>query len=183
MIIVISGPGGVGKGTVVRELVARDHRLWLSRSWTTRDPRPGEADEAYVFVDRDAFEVHASRDGFLEWAEFLGDLYGTPVPEVGDERDLLLEIDVQGAAQVVGRHPEALFVLLMAPSNDEQRLRLEARGDRPDQVDSRVAKAAEEVAAARQLGAIEVINDDLGSTVAHLESLIADRRRPSEASG
>jgi guanylate kinase len=178
VIIVVSGPGGVGKGTVVRELVAGDDQLVLSRSWTTRSPRAGEDPDAYVFVDRAAFENRIAEGGFLEWAEFLGDLYGTPLPEVGDDqrladgRDLLLEIDVQGAGQIAQRHPDALLVLIVAPSDEVQRARLEGRGDAPEQVERRMAHAASEVAAAQSLGAVTVVNDDLATAVADLAAVI-----------
>lgn len=177
MIIVVSGPGGVGKGTVVRRLIDRDPDLWLSRSWTTRAPRPGESPEAYEFVTRQQFEDRIESGGFLEHAEFLGDLYGTPVPEDVDGPDLLLEIDVQGAAQVAQRHPDALLVLLVTPSDDVQRQRLQARGDTPEQIARRVGKAAEEVTAAKALGARVVVNDQLDDAVAELAAMIEAARR------
>jgi guanylate kinase len=179
MVIVVCGPGGVGKGTVVREVVARDPGLVLSRSWTTRDRRPGEADDAYTFVTRDEFERRVANDGFLEWAEFLGNLYGSPTldtPREDRPLDLLLEIDVQGAEQVRRRHPDALVVFLDAPSRAEQEARLRGRGDTDEQVAKRLAKADDEAAAAAALGATVVINDDLEQCVTEVAGLIDTSR-------
>lgn len=177
MIIVMCGPGGVGKGTVVARLVAADPRLWLSRSWTTRVQRPGEADDAYTYVSREQFERRIADGGFLEHAEFLGNLYGTPWPDADDLRDVVLEIDVQGAAQVLERSPEALFILLEPPSAEVQAERLRGRGDPPEQAERRIAVAQGELAEGRRLGAICIVNDDLDRTVAECERLIADARR------
>ena len=176
MIVVVCGPGGVGKGTVVARLVAADPRLWLSRSWTTRAPRPGESPDAYVYVDRPAFEAHIAAGGFLEHAEFLGNLYGTPWPEEVEGRDVVLEIEVQGAAQVLERVPDALVILLEPPSPEVQAERMRLRGDDPAQIARRVEVATAEVAAGRSLGAVEVVNDDLDTTVATVAALIGARR-------
>lgn len=176
MIVIVCGPGGVGKGTIVSRLIAEDERLWLSRSWTTRDRRPGEAGDAYVWVDRAEFERQIEAGGFLEWAEFLGNLYGTPVPEPLDGRDVVLEIDVQGAEQVLKRAPESLLIQLEPPSPEVQARRLRGRGDSPEQVRRRVDVARQEIEHGRRLGAIRVVNDDLDRTVAEVRALI-DRAR------
>lgn len=176
MIIVISGPGGVGKGTLVDRLVQRDPRLWLSRSWTTRAPRSGESPDAYTFVTREQFEARIEAGGFLEWAPFLDYLQGTPLPEAPAGRDVVLEIDVQGAAQVHEQHPLALLVFIDAPSRDEQRRRLEQRGDAPDKVDKRLAIAESEAMAARDLGMRLVVNDDLDRATAEVAEAIEAAR-------
>ena len=90
IIVIVSGPGGAGKGTIVDELIRRDGTLWLSRSWTTRTQRVGEPDDAYVFATREDFESRIAQGGFLEWTEFLGNLYGSPMPNVSDGVDIVL---------------------------------------------------------------------------------------------
>lgn len=171
------GPGGAGKGTVAAALTAADPRVWLSRSWTTRPRRPGEAEDAYVFVTREEFLARVADDGFLEWAEFLGNLYGTPDPEPPPGCDVLLEIDVQGAEQVVAKRPDAVVVLLLPPSSEVQRARLRARGDSSEHVERRVATGREEVCRARALAAHEVVNHEVGQAVAELAGIVAATRR------
>jgi len=173
---VLSGPGGVGKGTVVAKLLDVVERLWLSRSWTTRSPRPGEAPDAYNFVDRATFESHIEDDGFLEWVEFLDYLQGTPVPAPPLGNDVLLEIDVQGAAQIKAMDPGAVLLFLDAPSIGEQENRLRARGDSDERVKQRLETAIAERAAAEELGCLIVINDDLDTTVAKLAAVIDSYR-------
>lgn len=171
-IVVVSGPGGVGKGTVVAELITISDRYWLSRSWTTRERRPGEAEDAYRFVSRDEFEARIAANGFVEHAEFLGNYYGTPTPNAPDDKILIYEIDVQGARQVAVLEPEALLVFLIAPSAEEQHKRLTGRGDPADKVAERMRKAAEEKDVAAELGAQTIVNDQLDRTVADLDALI-----------
>jgi guanylate kinase len=175
-IFIVSGPGGVGKGTIVEVLVERDPVLWLSRSWTTRDQRPGEADDAYVFTDRASFESRLERGGFLEWTEFLGNYYGTPVPEPQFGRDTVLEIEVDGARQVKALHPDAVLIFVLPPSREEQERRLRGRGDPDHKVDQRVRKAEEEEPIGRALADHIVVNDDLDRTVDEMLSIIAHHR-------
>lgn len=170
------GPGGAGKGTIAQALVARDRRLWLSRSWTTRPPRTGERAEAYVYVDKDTFMSHVADDGFLEWAEFLGHLYGTPTPNPPPGRDVLLEIDVQGARQVVDKIPDAVVLLLVPPSPEVQEQRLEARGDPAAQVALRIEAGYEEVRQARELSAHEVVNDDVERATTQVAGIVEAAR-------
>ncbi len=165
MIIVVSGPGGVGKGTIVEALVQRDPQLWLSRSWTTRERRPSEASDAYVFTDTATFEQHIADGGFIEWTEFLGNYYGSPVPEPGSDQDIVLEIEVDGAQQVKRMFPDAMLLFVVPPSRDEQERRLRGRGDPGDKVLARLKKAEVEEPIGRALADHIVVNDDLDETI------------------
>ena len=172
LIIVISGPGGVGKGTIVEALVRRDPTLWVSRSWTTRPQRPGEPDDAYVFTSRESFEQHLARGGFLEWTEFLGNYYGTPEPPADRTGVVVLEIEVDGARQVRERHGEAVLIFVLPPSRDEQQRRLLGRGDPQDKVAARLRKAEEEEPVGRAMSDHVLVNDDLERTVDELLGII-----------
>ncbi|MGA9278475.1 guanylate kinase [Ilumatobacter sp.] len=176
MIIVVSGPGGVGKGTIVDALVKRDPLLWLSRSWTTRERRPSESGDAYVFTSSDDFEQRISEGGFLEWTEFLGNYYGTPIPEPTDDRDIVLEIEVDGAQQVKRIAPDAMLIFVLPPSRDEQERRLRGRGDLDHKVLARLKKAEEEEPIGRELADHLVVNDDLETTIDEMLAIIFSAR-------
>ncbi len=162
---------------MVSRLVSQDQHLELSRSWTTRSRRANESEDAYVFVDREEFESKAASGGFLEWAEFLGELYGSPVPaEPVDGFDLLLEIDLQGAVQIKERFPSSVLVLLVPPSVDVQRERLRGRGDDEASVARRVSKGVEEMEKGRPIADHVVVNDDLERALAELTSILDSHR-------
>ncbi len=169
-VVVVSGPGGVGKGTVVRALVARHPQLTLSVSATTRAARPGEIDGVhYHFLNDAAFDDLVARGGFLEWAEFAGNRYGTPWSSVRDAlaqgRDVVLEIEVQGAAQVRERFHDAVLIFLTPPSRDVLEQRLRGRGtDDAARVAHRLALAELETAQARQFDHV-VVNDTVDGAV------------------
>ena len=170
----------MGKGTLVSRLCQEVRGLWLSRSWTTRPPRPGEAPDAYTFVDRAAFEERVAAGGFLEWAELDANhhLYGTPWPDAPEGTDVVLEIDVQGAAQVRERHPDAVVVLVVAPSPDALAARMRARGDDEEAIAGRLAIAGDEEERGRRLATHVVVNDDLDRAVEELAGILRRHRRP-----
>ena len=177
------GPGGVGKGTLARRLVEADNHLWLSRSWTTREQRPGEHGDEYHFVDRAAFEDAIKERRFLEWAEFHGNLYGTPMPDVPENADVLLEIEVRGAEQVRERRPDAVVFLILPPSMERLEERLRLRGDDDAHVADRLSSAPAELEKGHQLASHVIVNDDLERASAQILSILEElrqlRRNPS----
>ena len=178
MILIVSGPGGVGKGTVVARLLQLEPGLSLSRSWTTRPRRPGESEDAYVFVDREAFLARAEAGGFLEWTEFpgTGALMGTPGFDPTETGDIVLEIDLDGARQVKERYPDATLAFVVAPSRGEQEARLRKRGDDEEAVDRRMEFGAREEAEGRRLADVVVVNEDIDRATEELRDILARLR-------
>jgi guanylate kinase len=177
LILVITGSGGVGKGTVVRRLLELEPSLWLSQSWTTRSRRPGEPEDAYVFASRDDFEAKVADGGFLEWAEVVpGQLSGTPIPHPPPGRDILLEINVEGAGQIRRLHPEALVVLVVAPSAEEQEARMRGRGDTAEQIATRLGLGQKEEKIGRDLADAVVVNDDVDRAAREVAGILHQHR-------
>ena len=178
-IFVIFGVGGVGKGTLVARLLKlRDH-LWLSRSWTTRPRRPSEPADAYVFVDRDQFMERVKAGGFVEWTEFAGNghLYGTPTFDAPPGLDVVLEIEIDGAAQIKQRYPDAVLILIAAPSRQVQADRLRQRGDDEKSVVRRLAVGEEEDRVGRRMANHVVVNDDLSRASQELAGIVGSCRQ------
>jgi guanylate kinase len=174
-VLVVTGPSGVGKGTLISHLLERRPDYRLSVSATTRDPRPGEVDgRDYHFLTQQEFERRLAAGDFLEHALYAGNHYGTLKEEV--ERapeNLVLEIEVEGARQVRKALPEATQVFIAPPSDEALRERLEGRmTDTPEAIDRRLARAKEELAARQEFKRV-IVNDDLERAVDELVELAA----------
>jgi len=176
-VFVITGPSGVGKGTLIRTLLERIPELELSVSATTREPRPGEEDGvAYHFLSDDEFARRVEAGDFVEHAGYSGRRYGTLRSELDrrtrDGAPVVLEIEVQGARQIAETMPEAVRVFIAPPSEEALRTRLIGRGtDDPEQVEARLQTAAEELRAQRDFPHV-VVNDRLEDAVAALEEVV-----------
>jgi guanylate kinase len=175
---VVSGPSGSGKSSLVRQALADPRvRARLSISATTRPPRPGEEHgREYYFMSRDAFEAERDRDGFLEWAEVYGNLYGTPARAVRETlaagQCVLLEIDVQGALEVRRRVPAAILIFIQVPSLEELERRLRTRGtDSEASIQRRLAAARRELEQAPQYDC-QLMNRDFDQAVEELVALL-----------
>ncbi|MBN1193548.1 MAG: guanylate kinase [Coriobacteriia bacterium] len=180
-LIIISGPSGAGKGTLVDRLVARVPRVWVSVSATTRAPRPGEVKgEDYYFLTAEEFEAHVRAGDFLEWAEVHGNRYGTLAHTVEDRLvqglDVVLEIDPQGAMQVKELLPEAVLVFIIAPSMEELERRIRKRGAETDeQVRTRLQTAVRELQLVETYDHV-VENDDVARATDELVGIIESLR-------
>ena len=186
LLIVISGPSGVGKGTVRKALFERDdHNLVYSISMTTRKPRVGEINgKDYFFVSREEFEKRIKENGFLEYAEFVGNYYGTPIDEVKKQiaagNEVVLEIEVQGALQVREKVKDAVFVFIAPPSLEYLYSRLHTRGTENEEIiKQRIEKAKKEIDLAYKYDYI-VINDTVDNAADRIMAIIRAEHAKTE---
>jgi len=176
-LIVISGASGVGKSTVISQVLKRRENIYFSVSWTTRPPRAGEVDGvSYHFTDREGFEERIQKGDFLEYAEYVGNYYGTSRSLVADHlnqgQDVLLDIEVQGAAQVKRNCPEAILVFVLPPSFEALEKRLRARGtDDESKILGRLQRAKEE---AREISGYDyiIVNDQVETAADELLAIL-----------
>ena len=177
ILIVVSGFSGVGKGTLMKQLVHSYDNYALSVSMTTRQPRPGESDgKEYFFVSREVFEKTIAENGLIEYANYCGNYYGTPKEYVEKQlekgKDVILEIEIQGALKVREQFPTALLLFVMPPSAQELKKRLEGRGTETEEViDKRLKRSTEEAEGIENYDFI-VINDKLEECVKEMHGLI-----------
>lgn len=178
LLIVFSGPSGVGKGTVRQEIFSTpDHKFDYSVSMTTRPQRPGEVDGVdYFFRTREEFEALIKEGQMLEYAEYVGNYYGTPLSYVNETLDkgidVFLEIEVQGALQVKSKVPDGVFIFLTPPDLEELEERLVGRGtDSPEVIAQRIERAKEEIALMREYD-YAVVNDQVSLAAERVKRVI-----------
>ena len=181
LLIVISGASGTGKGTVCKELLAREHGVAFSISATSRAPREGEQDgREYYFRTRAEFEAMIAEGAFLEYADVYGNYYGTPLAPIEARRsageDILLEIDTQGALNVMERCPDGTFIFLLPPSLEELRRRITGRGTESEEsLARRLAAARDEIRLGRRYR-YAVLNDTVEDATARIQTILAAER-------
>ena len=183
---IISGPSGVGKSTVLQALLAQNDNIYFSVSATTREPRPGEQDGVhYHFMDVDTFRKWIINDEFLEYAEYVGNFYGTPKKYVDAAmnrgKDVILDIEVQGAIQVTSKRPDVVRIFIAPPSWAELERRLKERGtDSDEKIEKRLLRAKVEFQTAHTYDYF-VINDTVENAVGELNAIItAEHCKPQE---
>ena len=155
-LIILTGPSGVGKGTVVKEILGKDKNIWLSISATTREPRDGEHEgENYYFLNEEKFKQMIEQNLFLEWAQFAGNYYGTPLSSVNKKIKqgftVLLEIEVEGAKQIKEKFPNSLSIFLLPPDITELERRIRNRGtEKEEAIKKRLLRANYEISVSNQ---------------------------------
>lgn len=176
-LFIISGPSGAGKGTLVKELQSRVPDVWVSVSATTRQPRAGEVEgKSYYFRSTEEFKDLIKNEGLLEYSQHFSHYYGTPLEPVlahiEDGKQVILEIDVEGALQVQKKAPYACLIFIEPPSVQELRRRLEERGtESPQQIEERISRVNKELALKTRYNHV-IVNDNLNSACVELVSLI-----------
>ncbi len=178
LLIVVSGPSGAGKGTICKRLLEKNPNLGYSISATTRAPRTGEVNGVnYWFLSKEEFQKMIAEDGLLEWAEVYGNYYGTPAQKVKDSlaegKNILLEIDTQGAALVREKFPEGVYIYILPPSLEELKRRIIGRGtDSAESIERRLSCAREEMGCASEQYNYLVLNDEVELAVERVETII-----------
>ncbi len=188
LLVIMSGPSGVGKGTIRKALFEiPDNNFCYSVSMTTREPRDGEIDgQDYFFVSREEFERRIKENGFLEYAEFVGEYYGTPIDyiekQMEEGKEVIVEIEVQGALQVHDKIPEAVFVFIVPPSKKALIERLKKRGsDTEEKITKRIEKAEREYSLAYKYDYI-VVNDEVRNAADRIYAIIRAEHAKTERS-
>lgn len=177
VLIVISGPSGAGKGTICKELLDKHNNIYISVSATTRSPRAGEVDGInYYFLTKESFEEKVSQNGFLEYANVHGNFYGTPKVNVEkmleEGKDVILEIDIQGALQVKENFSEGVFIFILPPSMEELKQRIIKRGSETEEsLMTRFKNAYQEINYVSKYN-YAVVNDEVDTAVEKIEGII-----------
>jgi len=176
-LIILTGPSGVGKGTVVKEILGKDKNIWLSISATTREPREGEKEgENYYFLNQEKFKEMIEQNLFLEWAQFAGNYYGTPLSSVNEKINkgfkVLLEIEVEGAKQIKEKFPNSLSIFLLPPDKAELERRIRNRGtENEEAIKKRLLRANYEISASKKFD-FELTNHKVEDTAKRIIKLI-----------
>ena len=176
-LIILTGPSGVGKGTVVKEILSKDKNIWLSISATTRKPRAGEKEgENYYFLNEEKFKEMIEQNLFLEWAQFAGNYYGTPLSSVNEKINkgftVLLEIEVEGAKQIKEKFPNSLSIFLLPPDKQELERRIRNRGtEKEESIKKRLLRSNYEISVSNQFD-FALINNTVYETAKRIIKLI-----------
>jgi len=176
-LIILTGPSGVGKGTVVKEILSKDKKIWLSVSATTREPREGEKDgKNYYFLTKEKFKEMIEQELFLEWAQFAGNYYGTPISSINEKIKegftVLLEIEVEGAKQIKEKFPSSLSIFLLPPDIDELERRIRNRGtEKEEAIKQRLSRANYEISVSNQFD-FALTNFNVNETVKRIIKII-----------
>ncbi len=176
VLMVVSGPSGVGKGTIVKDIIARRADVVESVSCTTRPPREGEVDgKHYFFLTREEFLRRIEENGFLEYDEHFGNIYGTPrsfVEETLQEKSMILEIDVEGALRVKKQYPDCVLVMIVPPSVEELKRRLQGRSSESEEDIAKRLSRMEYEYSKKDLYDYVIVNDDLQTAIRAVEEII-----------